>query len=158
MISIVACCHSVKLYAFATWPFQTQQSGAMTRMCCKGGARCNFHKKWWNQCGLLQDGVNVIATSQLALHLKCDSLGMVCVTNSKTQIFVEQTSNNRVISSGDLYYCLLPWCEALYTWHSSFPIATQEIYRVFHNCLNKAIGHKFRILNDTTMMITFIER
>ena len=32
------------------------------------------------------------------------------------------------------------------------------IYRVFHNCWNKAIGHKSRILNDTTMMITFIER
>jgi len=31
-------------------------------------------------------------------------------------------------------------------------------YRLFHNCWNKAIGHKFRILNDTTMMITFIER
>jgi len=32
------------------------------------------------------------------------------------------------------------------------------IYRVFHNCWNKAIGQKSRILNDTTMMITFIER
>ena len=32
------------------------------------------------------------------------------------------------------------------------------VYRVFHNCWNKAIGHKSRILNDTTMMITFIER
>jgi len=31
------------------------------------------------------------------------------------------------------------------------------IYRVFHSCWNKAIGHKSRILNDTTMMITFIE-
>jgi len=29
---------------------------------------------------------------------------------------------------------------------------------MFHNCWNKAIGHKSRILNDTTMMITFIER
>ena len=33
-----------------------------------------------------------------------------------------------------------------------------KMYRVFHNCWNKAIGHKSRILNDTTMMITFIER
>ena len=31
-------------------------------------------------------------------------------------------------------------------------------YRVFHNCWNKDIGHKSRISNDTTMMITFIER
>jgi len=33
---------------------------------------------------------------------------------------VARTSNNRVISSGDLYCCLLPRCEALRT----FPIAT----------------------------------
>ena len=33
-----------------------------------------------------------------------------------------------------------------------------NMYRVFHNCWDKAIGHKSRILNDTTMMITFIER
>ena len=39
-----------------------------------------------------------------------------------------QTSNNRVISSGDLYCCLLPQCEALRTCRSSFPITTQEIY------------------------------
>ena len=34
---------------------------------------------------------------------------------SNTQIYVTWTSNNRVISSGDLYYCLLPQCEALRT-------------------------------------------
>jgi len=32
-----------------------------------------------------------------------------------------------VISSGDLYYCLLPQCEALQTCRSSFLITTQEI-------------------------------
>ena len=43
----------------------------------------------------------------------------------------------------------------------AFPLADVHIrdeYRVFHNCWNKAIGHKSRILNNTTMMITFIER
>ena len=35
---------------------------------------------------------------------------------------------------------------------------TPYIHRVFHNCWNKSIRHKSRILNDTTMMITFIER
>jgi len=28
------------------------------------------------------------------------------------------------------------------------------LYRVFHNCWNKALGHKSRILNDATKMIT----
>jgi len=31
-----------------------------------------------------------------------------------------------VISSGDLYCCLLPWCEALRICRSGFPIATAE--------------------------------
>ena len=31
-ISIVACCHSVKLCILAAWVFQSQQSGALTRM------------------------------------------------------------------------------------------------------------------------------
>jgi len=35
-----------------------------------------------------------------------------------------RTSNNRVISSGDLYCCLLPRCEALRSCCSGFPIAT----------------------------------
>jgi len=38
---------------------------------------------------------------------------------------VARTSNNRVISSGDLYCCLLPRCEALHICHSGFPIATK---------------------------------
>jgi len=31
-ISIVACCHSVNLSILATWDFQSQKSGALTRM------------------------------------------------------------------------------------------------------------------------------
>jgi len=38
---------------------------------------------------------------------------------------VARTSNNRVISSGDLYCCLLPQCAALRTSRSGFPIATK---------------------------------
>jgi len=37
---------------------------------------------------------------------------------------VAQTSNNRVISTGDLYCCLLPRCEALRICRSGFLIAT----------------------------------
>ena len=39
-------------------------------------------------------------------------------------MYVARTSNNRVISSGDLYCCLLPRCEALRICRSGFPIAT----------------------------------
>ena len=47
----------------------------------------------------------------------------MCVKNN-TIMYVARTSNNRVISSGDLYCCLLPRCEALRTCRSGFPIAT----------------------------------
>ena len=43
-------------------------------------------------------------------------------------MYVARTSNNRVISSADLYCCLLPQFlfEALRTCRSGFPIATQS--------------------------------
>ena len=40
-------------------------------------------------------------------------------------MYVARTSNNKVISSGALYCCLLPRCEALRTCRSGFPIATK---------------------------------
>ena len=48
--------------------------------------------------------------------------------------YVTRTSNNRVISLGDLYCCLLPQCEALRTCRSRFLIATQEIYFLSFTC------------------------
>ena len=46
------------------------------------------------------------------------------VRGQKHYIYVARTNNNRVISSGDLYCCLVPQCEALRTCRSGFPIAT----------------------------------
>ena len=40
-------------------------------------------------------------------------------------VYVAQTSNNRVIAACELYFCLLPQCEALCTCSSGFPIATR---------------------------------
>jgi len=60
-----------------------------------------------------------VATSPL--NLRFTTSGM-CAKNN-THMYVARTSNNRVISSGDLYFCLQPQCEALRTWHSGFPIA-----------------------------------
>ena len=57
----------------------------------------------------------------VALKVRFTMNGMC--KQSNTQIYVTRTSNNRVISSGDLHCCLLPQCEALNTCHSSFSIA-----------------------------------
>ena len=70
---------------------------------------------------------DVVATSQLALLWKCDSSRTGCVRRA-TPKYVARTSNNRVISSGNLYCWLLPQCEALHTFRSSFWFATQQIY------------------------------
>ena len=55
----------------------------------------------------------------------------MCAKNN-THIYVARTSNNRVISSGDLYCCLLPQCEALRTCRSGFPIATYKQKLLLH--------------------------
>jgi len=62
-----------------------------------------------------------------------------CVIHHKRNVHEEQkymhvarTSNNRVISSGDLYCCLLLRCEALRTCCSGYPIAAQDMYNVCH--------------------------
>jgi len=56
---------------------------------------------------------------------------MECVVHHERNVCEEQhhicvvrTSNNRVISSSELYWCLLPQCKALRTCRSGFPIAT----------------------------------
>jgi len=46
------------------------------------------------------------------------------VREEQKYMYVARTSNNRVISLGDLYCCLLPRCEALRICRSGFPIAT----------------------------------
>jgi len=43
------------------------------------------------------------------------------VHEEQQYVYISQTSNNRVISSGELYCCLLPQCEALRTCRSRFP-------------------------------------
>jgi len=119
MISIVACCHSVKLCALAARAFQSQQNGAVTRMwrscqvqpsqkeravCCKRRGCC------YN----LSVGI--------ALNIWFTTNGICAKTN--THICVTRTSNNRVIVAHDLFCCLLPQCEAFCTCHSGFLITT----------------------------------
>jgi len=94
---------------------------------CEGCARCNLYKKTRDRSCSLWKGGDVVATSQLALREMCESSRMVMCVENNTHLYLVRTSNNRVISSGYLYNCMLPQCEALRTCRSSFPIATQEI-------------------------------
>ena len=48
----------------------------------------------------------------------------VCVKNN-THIYVVRTSRNWMSTVCDLYFCLLPQCEVLCTFHSGFAIATK---------------------------------
>jgi len=50
------------------------------------------------------------------------------VHEEKRYICVARTSSNRVIAVRDLYFCLLPQCEALRACRSGFPIATTLIH------------------------------
>jgi len=59
----------------------------------------------------------------------------MCVKNT-TIIYVAQASNSKRDCEHDLYCCLLPWCEALRTYHSGFPIATVPIAKLWKYLLN----------------------
>jgi len=62
----------------------------------------------------------------VALKVRFITNGMCAKSN--TQIYVARTSNNRVITSGDPYCCLLPQRETLRTCRPCLLIATQETY------------------------------
>ena len=52
----------------------------------------------------------------------------MCVKNN-TIVYVARASNSKRDCEHDLYCCLLPWCEALCTYRSGFPIATLLCWR-----------------------------
>ena len=122
VISIVACCHGAKLCAHAPRDFRSQQNGAVTRM--------------WRSCGVQpshkERTIGVVRCKTEGILLQ--PLRWCCVDYmihherdmryEQKYIYLAWTSNNRVISSGDLYCCLLPRCEILRTCRSGFPIAT----------------------------------
>ena len=77
------------------------------------------------------------------------------VREEQQHIYVARTSNNRVISLGELYCCFLPQCEALRTCRSGFPIATElnvicgQIWMQFElqNCPSRAFAIDGKIYN-----------
>jgi len=67
---------------------------------------------------------NLCCNHSAGVALECAVHHERNVSEQKHYIYVAWTSNNRVISRGELYCCLLPQCEALHTRRSGFPIAT----------------------------------
>ena len=121
VISIVACCHSAKLWAHAARDFRSQQSGAVTRMWRSCGVQpsheeCAIGVLLCKKEGILSQRLRWCCVDCM-IHHELD------VREEQKYMYVARTSNNRVISSGDLYCCLLPQCEALRTCRSGFPIA-----------------------------------
>ena len=57
---------------------------------------------------------------EVALNVRFTTKWMCAKNNTYILVYVARTSNSRVISSGDLYYCLLPQCETLCTCRSGF--------------------------------------
>jgi len=118
--TIACCCHSVKLCALAAQGF---------RWCCAQDVKimpdAAFTKRMCYRCGSLWKG-DVVATSWLTLCWMCDSPWMGCARRIKPIYisYVLWTSNNKMISLGDLNCCLLSQCEALRTCCSGFPITT----------------------------------
>jgi len=66
-----------------------------------------------------------VATSPVVLRWLCDSPLTGCAWRTTPYIYAARTSSNRVIMACELYYCLLPQCEALRICRSGFPIATK---------------------------------
>jgi len=144
VISIVACCHGAKLYAYAARDFRSQQNGAVTRI--------------WRSCGVQpshkERAIGVVCCKKEGMLLQ--PLRWCCVDcmihherdvhEEQKYMYVARTNNKRVISSGDLYCCLLPRCETLRICRSGFPIATVltkvqsfMMFKHFSTCYNAHI-------------------
>ena len=130
MISIVACCHGAKLCAHAARDFRSQQNGAVTRM----GRSC------WVQPSHKERAVGVVRYKKegcccnlsggVALIVWFTTNGM-CAKNKIIYAWHEQAMITES-ATHDLYCCLLPWCEALRTCRSGFPIAATDAYGSLH--------------------------
>jgi len=88
----------------------------------------------------------------VALEVLFTTNGMRVKKNTHT--YVARKSNNRVISSGEVYRCLLPQCEALRTCRSGFPIAT-HVLQTFVTCKHVFHGYSLPCAPDRLWFCTF---
>ena len=121
MNSIVACCHSAKLCAYATRDFRSQQNGSVTRMYRSCGVQPSHKERAIGAVRCKKEGMLLQPLPWCCVD--CMIHHERVVRDEQKYMYVARTSNNRVISSGDLYCCLLPRREALRTCRSGFPIA-----------------------------------
>jgi len=114
VISVVACCHCVKLCGA-----QVNQASNRNKVVLwpgfKGRARRNPHKKYlrsvWFVAKRRECCCNLSAG--IALIVRFITNGMCAKSNTQIGLYVARTSNNRVIASGDIYCFLLPQCDGL---------------------------------------------
>jgi len=103
-----------------------------TKWWCEGCARFSLHTKNVRSVQFVVKRRGCCCNHSAGIGLECAVQHKGNVHEEKHYIFVARTSNNRVISSGDLYCCLLPQCDALCTCHSGFPIATVAHTIIIH--------------------------
>jgi len=89
---------------------------------CEGRARCSLHEKNVRsvQFAVKRKGCCCNLSVDVVLNVWFTMNGMC----AKNKTHMEWKHNNRVVSSGDLYCCLLPQCESLCACQSGFLIAT----------------------------------
>ena len=101
MISIVACCHGAKLCLHAARDFRSQQIGAVTRMWRSYEVQPSHKERTIGVVRCKKEGILLQPLRwccvDCMIHHERD------VRYEQKYIYLARTSNNRVISSGDLY-------------------------------------------------------
>jgi len=103
MISIVACCHGVKLCAHAARDFRSQENGAVTRML----------RSYQVQPSHKECAIGVVCCKKEKCCVDCVIHHERDVHEEQQCICVAQARIVREIATHDLYCCLLPQYEAL---------------------------------------------
>jgi len=147
VFSLLSCFHSLRIVCFFPFSWFRLQNQLNQPASCSYFIKITCNNKCYAQIAM---GVADYSKRQLKTvrfpHLKSTDLNRI-------QVITLACCN---IQDKQRYYTML----AAATGKCAVTNVTynETKYRVFHYCWNKAIGHTSRILNDTTMMITFIER
>jgi len=96
------CCNLSSGVALIVW-FTTNEMCVKNKNICMWREQAIIEWSWWSDLG---------------------EWSLIMLVNLVNSWLCLRTVTTRVISSGDLYCCLLPRCEALRTCRSGFPIAT----------------------------------
>ena len=119
-------CCLLPVWSFAHMPLGLSDRNKMVLWPgCEGPTRFSLHIKNMQSVRFVEKRRGCCCNHfTTGVVLKCVVHHQRNVHDEQHHIYVAQTSSNRVISSSELYCCLLPQCEALRTCRSGFPIAT----------------------------------